>query len=83
MELKNVAIHSDNRSAIYLVYNLSYHEQTKHIDIKCHFIRDVMARDNVVVKKIATMHNATDMMTKRVPLTKLKLGWSSIGVCRE
>lgn len=83
LEQKSVDIHCDNQGAIYLAYNPVYHERTKHINVRYHFIRDVLAKGIVIVKKIATADNPADMMTKSVPVTKLKLCLSSIGVCGE
>ena len=47
-----------------------FHERTKHIDIRLHFIRDVIAHKTVEVKKIATEHNPADMLTKVLQITK-------------
>lgn len=74
---KSFDIHYNNRGTIYITYNLVYHEQTKHIDIKYFFIQDV------VVKKIATTKDTVSMMIKLVPLAKLKLYLSTIDICRE
>lgn len=43
-----------------------------------HFIRDV--KDKVVVNKIAQAENSIDMISTHVPLAKLKLYLSTIGV---
>ncbi|OAE27126.1 hypothetical protein AXG93_3984s1010 [Marchantia polymorpha subsp. ruderalis] len=42
----------DNQSAIHLIKNQMFHESTKHIDVKLHFIRDVIAEGFVVVEKV-------------------------------
>lgn len=47
-----------------------YHERTKHVDIKLHFVREVIAQGLVKVKKIPTEHNPSDMITKVLPGSK-------------
>lgn len=44
-----------------------YHERTKHIDIKIHFIRDSTTQGDVLVEKIVTSNNPVDIMTKSLP----------------
>ncbi|XP_075104642.1 uncharacterized protein LOC142178819 [Nicotiana tabacum] len=34
-----VPLHSDSKVAIYIARNPIFHEQTKHVDIDCHFVR--------------------------------------------
>ncbi|XP_038885927.1 secreted RxLR effector protein 161-like [Benincasa hispida] len=46
-------------------------QQTKHIDIKYYFIRQEIEKGKVEIVKIHTSNNATDMLTKTVPLNKL------------
>lgn len=83
LEQKSVDIHCDNQGSFCLAHNPVYHERMKHVNIRYHFIRDILAKGKVVVKKIATAENPADMMTKPVPLAKLKLYLSTIGICRE
>ena len=55
------------------------HERTKHIDVRYHFIRGIVAKGDVKVCKISTHDNPAGMITKHVSVTKfefmLKLGW--------
>jgi hypothetical protein len=37
-----VKIHSDSQSAIHLENHQVYHERTKHIDIRLHFVREMV-----------------------------------------
>lgn len=67
---RDVTVYEDNQSAIYLIKNPSFHERTKHIDVKLHFIRDVVAQGKVLVKKIDTEENPADALTKVLPCAK-------------
>ena len=42
-DLSCPTVFSDSQSAIYLRKNPMYHERTKHIDVRFHYIRDVVA----------------------------------------
>jgi hypothetical protein len=77
-----ITIHCDSQSAICLTKDSMFHERTKHIDVRFHFIRDVVAKGDVKVTKISTHDNAADMMTKPVPATKFELCSSLVGVKR-
>ena len=50
-----------------------FHERTKHIDVRYHFIRGAVAKGDVKVCKISTHDNPTDMLTKHVPVAKFEL----------
>lgn len=43
-----------------------------NIDVKLHFIRDVISKREISVEKIDTEDNPADMMTKALPQTKFK-----------
>jgi hypothetical protein len=76
-----VTVHCDSQSAICLTKDQMFHERTKHIDIRYHFIRDVIARGGVIkVRKIHTRDNLADMMTKPVPTAKFELCSSLVGI---
>ena len=47
-----------------------FHERTKHIDVRYHFVREVIARGDIVVSKVNTHDNLNDMMSKTFPVTK-------------
>jgi hypothetical protein len=66
-----ISLHCDSQSAIYLTKNQMLHEKTKHIDIKYHFIRDVIEEGKLKVCKISTHDNSADMMTKLFLLLSL------------
>ena len=69
---ENITVYCDNQSALHLMKNPIFHERSKHIDIKMHFIREVISNQEVLVDKIHTNHNPADMLTKAVPQVKFK-----------
>ncbi|WVZ74349.1 hypothetical protein U9M48_022542 [Paspalum notatum var. saurae] len=75
-----VTIHCDSQSAIYLTKDQMFHERTKHIDVRYHFIRGVIAEGGIKVRKISTHDNPADMMTKHVPTSKFELCSSLVGI---
>ena len=75
-----ITIFCDNQSALHLMKNLVYHEQSKHIDVKLHFIRDVIYNGNVKVDKIGTEDNPADALTKVLPVTRFKYLLSLVNV---
>ncbi|KAJ4744606.1 Gag-Pol polyprotein [Rhynchospora pubera] len=64
-------VHCDNQGAIHLSKNAAYHSRTKHIDVRYHFIRDVLDHRKLVVRKVHTKENVADMFTKVVPPDKV------------
>ena len=70
----------DSQSAIYLTKDQMFHERTKHIDVKYHYVRDVVAQGKLKVCKISTHDNPADMMTKPVPVTKFELCSDLVGI---
>ena len=73
-------IYCDSQSAIHLTKDQMYHERTKHIDVMFHFIQDTIAEGKVLVQKIHTKDNPTDMLMKSLPVYKFKQCLDLIGV---
>ncbi|KAJ9539001.1 hypothetical protein OSB04_031734 [Centaurea solstitialis] len=57
-------IYIDNNSAISIVNNPVKHSKTKHIEIKCHFIRDCNEKKIIQVLKVHTDDQYADLFTK-------------------
>ncbi|GJS46690.1 retrovirus-related pol polyprotein from transposon TNT 1-94 [Tanacetum coccineum] len=60
------------KGAIHLSRNHVFHEKTKHINVRYHFIKAVLEAKTVKVLKVGTGHNAADALTKVVPGLKLQ-----------
>ncbi|XP_031283142.1 secreted RxLR effector protein 161-like [Pistacia vera] len=65
-------VYSDNQSVIHLSKNPVYHERIKHVDVKHHFVRDIIAKGKVNLLKVPTEENLADMGTKVVTTAKFK-----------
>ncbi|XP_073154038.1 secreted RxLR effector protein 161-like [Henckelia pumila] len=70
-EKKGVTIFCDSQSAIHLSKNSFFHERTNHIDVRLHFVRDIISKGLTIIKKIDTLVNPADILTKVVPVSKL------------
>ena len=60
-------LHCDSQSAIMLARNPIFHAKTKHIQVKYHFIRDVLDSKNIELVKVQTNDNPADLLTKSLP----------------
>nr|GEY85088.1 retrovirus-related Pol polyprotein from transposon TNT 1-94 [Tanacetum cinerariifolium] len=60
------------KGTIHLSRNHVFHERTKHINVRYHFIREVLEAKTVKVLKAGTKHNVADALTKVVPGLKLQ-----------
>jgi hypothetical protein len=50
------------------------------IDVKYHYMRDIVAQGKLKVCKISTHDNPADMITKPVQVTKFELCLSLVGI---
>jgi hypothetical protein len=57
-------INCDNTSAINISKNLVQHSRTKHIDIRHHFLRDLVESEVVSLSFIPTENQLADILTK-------------------
>ncbi|GJV97282.1 retrovirus-related pol polyprotein from transposon TNT 1-94 [Tanacetum coccineum] len=72
VELNTVTVNCDNQGAIHLSRNHVFHERTKRINVRYHFIREVLEAKTVKVLKVGTKHNVADALTNVVPGRKLQ-----------
>ena len=71
----------DSQSTIHLSKNQVYHERTKNIAIRYHFIREIMSQGIVDVQTVSTHENPADMMTKAVLASKFRHCLDLAGIC--
>ena len=54
----------DNQSAIALSKNPVFHDRSKHIDIRYHYIRECVEENRVQLQSIGTLEQLADILTK-------------------
>ena len=79
---KQVEVFCDSQSAICLAKNQVYHGRTKHIDVRFHFIREIIDEGNILLQKIRTADNPADMLTKVVTGIKFQHCLDLINISR-
>ncbi|KZT75555.1 hypothetical protein F511_47420 [Dorcoceras hygrometricum] len=67
-EKESTAIHCDNNSTIQLSKNSVLHGQSKHIEIRFHFLRDLVQNGTVKLRFCSSEEQVADIMTKPLRL---------------
>ena len=57
----------DNQGGIQLAKNPKFHERTKHIGVRYHFVRDACERNAICTTYLPTSEMTADIMTKSLP----------------
>ena len=73
-------VYCDNSSAIDISKNLVQHSKTKHIEIRYHFIRDLVERKIVCPEYFPTEQQNADIFTKPLDRSKFETFRQVIGV---
>ncbi|GJY08649.1 retrovirus-related pol polyprotein from transposon TNT 1-94 [Tanacetum coccineum] len=74
VNLRLVVLNCDNQGAIHLSRSAMFHERTKHINVRYHFIREIVESKEIEVAKIGTKDNAADTFTK-VQVRSSSIAW--------
>ena len=59
-----MAMHYDNQTAVSMVGNPTFHEQTKHIKIDRHLIREIVLQGIISIQCIASSSQLVDIFLK-------------------
>jgi hypothetical protein len=63
-------LHVDNQSAIAIVQNPEFHDRTKHIDVRYHFLRQKVDSRDILLTYLPTEDQIADALTKGLTCAK-------------
>jgi hypothetical protein len=78
--MQPTVINIDNLGAIKNAENPRFHNRTKHIDIRHHFIRDLIEKGDISVQHISTNENIADTLTKQLAIASLERHRAAMGL---
>ena len=61
-----IIVNVDNIGAIYLAKNATTSKRTKHVDIRCHFVREYIEDGIIKIIFVKSADNDSDVMTKNL-----------------
>ena len=70
----------DNQSYVKLSENLVFHDKSVHIEIKYHYIRDMVHKGAVKLQYVVTKEQIADVLTKPLARVKFEYFWEKLGV---
>jgi hypothetical protein len=73
----------DNQSCIEMTENPVFHDKSKHIEIRYHYIHDMMQRGALKLQYINTDEQVADMLTKALSRIKFEYFRDKLGIVRK
>lgn len=77
------AVYCDNKSAIYLAHNPTFHERTKHIEIDCHVIREKIQSKLIHLLPVSSTSQIANIFTKLLHSTSFQGLVFKLGLCES
>ena len=71
-DVNNFVLYCDNQGSLALAKNPVQHQRSKHIDIRYHFVREVVKSGSLDLYYVPTDENIADMFTKSINSTKFR-----------
>nr|GEZ14725.1 hypothetical protein [Tanacetum cinerariifolium] len=75
-----VPIYCDSKSATAISCNPVQHTQTKHIDVRYHFIKDHVEKGTIELYFVGTEYQLADLFTKSLPEARFKFLVEKLGM---
>nr|GEY84700.1 retrovirus-related Pol polyprotein from transposon TNT 1-94 [Tanacetum cinerariifolium] len=75
-----VPIYCDSKSAIAISCNPVQHTQTKHIDVRYHFIKDHVEKGTIELNFVGTEYQLADLFTKSLSEARFKFFVEKLGM---
>jgi Reverse transcriptase (RNA-dependent DNA polymerase)/Integrase core domain/GAG-pre-integrase domain len=81
-QTQKIKLRIDNKSAISLCKNPVYHDRSKHIDTRFHYIRQCVEEGRIEVEHVGTGDQLADLLTKSLGRAKFQDLRERIGVTK-
>ncbi|WJX25548.1 hypothetical protein P8452_14576 [Trifolium repens] len=81
VEQNALTLYCDNMSAINISKNPVQHSKTKHIDIRHHYIRDLVKNKIVILEHVGTKEQIADIFTKALDAVQFEKLRGKLGIC--
>ena len=78
--LEPIVIHCDNWSCIKILENPVFHNHSKHMEMRYHYVRDMVQRRAISLRYVPTNEQTADVLTKPLYKTKFEYFWDKLGV---
>ena len=79
-DCKSIHIFCDNQSALSIAENGTLNARTKHIDIRCRFIKEQLELKTIEISYVSTSEQAADVLTKSLGPLKQNIQRELIGI---
>ncbi|KAK2428718.1 putative mitochondrial protein [Trifolium repens] len=81
VEQDALTLYCDIMSAINILKNPVQHSKTKHIDIRHHYIRDLVENKIVILEHVGTKEQIADIFTKALDTVQFEKLRGKLGIC--
>jgi hypothetical protein len=78
--LEKIPLLCDNESAVKIANNPVQHSRTKHIDIRHHFLRDHVAKGDIILEGVRSEDQLADIFTKPLHKTRLCMSRNELNI---
>jgi hypothetical protein len=83
LEMEATVILCDNQRCIKMTENPVFHDKSKHIEIRYHYIRDMVQRGAIKLQYVVTDEQVADVLTKPLSRVKFEHFRDKLGIVRK
>jgi hypothetical protein len=83
LEMEATMILCDNQSCIKMIENPVFHDRSKHIEIRYHYICDIVQRGALKLQYVSRYEQVVDVLTKPLSRVKFEHFRDKLGIVRK